>query len=207
MIRGQPRYGVRVVREGCAVIVMLMAAGGGVVIVCVLGWGLAAAGLRAGDHPGDAAVGAVLGPGPRPVIIATVRNPADVPLVAGLTVRRRLLPGLPRADWLSPGLTVRVPRRTARRKFLAGAQDTVGVVPAGGQAEFRMTAPALLTRTGLTRTGLTRTGLTRIGRRYRLTAVVGQAGGRLRVIGVPVVSGGPAGAGRPAPAARAGDRD
>jgi hypothetical protein len=197
MIRGQPRYGVRVVREGCAVIVMLMAAGGGVVIVCVLGWGLAAAGLRAGDHPGDAAVGAVLDPGPRPVIIATVRNPADVPLVAGLTVRRRLLPGLPRADWLSPGLTVRVPRRTARRKFLAGAQDTVGVVPAGGQAEFRMTAPALLTRTGLIRTG----------RRYRLTAVVGQAGGRLRVIGVPVVSGGPAGAGRPAPAARAGDRD
>lgn len=183
-------------------IVMLMSAGGGVVIACVLGWGLAAAGLRAGDHPGDAAVGAVLGPGPRPVIIATVRNPADVPLVAGLTVRRRLLPGLPRADWLSPGLTVRVPRRTARRKFLAGAQDTVGVVPAGGQAEFRMTAPALLTRTGLTRTGLTR-----IGRRYRLTAVVGQAGGRLRVIGVPVVSGGPAGAGRPAPAARAGDRD
>src|SRR5690349_10216512 len=142
--------------------------------------------------PGDAAVGAVHGPGPRPVIIATVRNPADVPLVAGLTVRQQLLPGL-----LDPGLTVRVPRRTARRKFLAGEQDTVGVVPAGGQAEFRMTAPAPLTRTGLTRTG----------RRYRLTAVIGQAGGRLRVIGVPVVSGGPAGAGWPAPAARAGDRD
>jgi len=194
------------------VIVMLMAAGGGVVIVCVLGWGLVAAGLRAGDHPGDAAVGAVLGPGPRPVIIAIVRNPADVPLVAGLTVRRQLLSGL-----LDPGLTVRVPRRTARRKFLAGEQDTVGVVPAGGQAEFRMTAPALLIRSGLIRSGLIRSGLTRsgltrsglagTGRRYRLTAVVGQAGGRLRVIGVPVVSGGPAGAGRPAPAARAGDRD
>jgi hypothetical protein len=169
------------------VIVMLVAAAGGMVIVCVLGWGLAAAGLRAGDHAGDAAVGAVLGPGPRPVIIATVRNPGDVPLVAGLTVRRQPLPGL-----LDPGLTVRVPRRTARRKFLAGAQDTVGVVPAGGQAEFRLAAPALPARTG---------------RRYRLTAVVGQAGGRLRVIGVPVVSGGPAGAGRPAPAARAGDRD
>jgi len=189
------------------VIVMLAAAGGGIVFVCVLGWGLVAAGLRAGDHPGDAAVGAVLGPGPRPVITAIVRTPADVPLVAGLTVRRQLLPGL-----LDPGLTVRVPRRTARRKFLAGEQDTVGVVPAGGQAEFRMTAPALLTRPGLTRPGLTRpglggTGLIRTGRRYRLTAVVGQAGGRLRVIGVPVVSGGPAGAGRPAPAARAGDRD
>jgi len=59
------------------VIVMLMAAGGGVVIVCVLGWGLVAAGLRAGDRPGDAAVGAVLAPGPRPAIVATVRNPAD----------------------------------------------------------------------------------------------------------------------------------
>jgi len=171
---------------------MLVTAAGGLAVVCVLGWGLAAAGLRAGDHAGDAAVGAVLGPGPRPVIIATVRNPGDVPLVAGLTVRRQPLPGL-----LDPGLTVRVPRRTARRNFLAGEQDTVGVVPAGGQAEFRMTAPALLTRTGLIRTG----------RRYRLTAVVGQAGGRLRVIGVPVVSGGPAGAARPAPAARAGDRD
>jgi hypothetical protein len=174
------------------VIVMLVAAAGGIAVVCALGWGLVTAGLRAGDHPGDASVAAVLGPGPRPVIIATVRNPGDVPLMAGLTVRRQPLPGL-----LDPGLTVRVPRRTARRKFLAGAQDTVGVVPAGGQAEFRLTAPALLARTGPAR----------IGRRYRLTAVVGQAGGRLRVIGVPVVSGGRAGAGRPAPAARAGDRD
>lgn len=163
-------------------IVMLVAAAGGIALVCVLSWGLVTAGLRAGDHPGDASVGAVLDPGPRPVIIATVRNPADVPLMAGLTVRRRPLPA-----WLDAGLTVRVPRRTARRRYLAGAQDTVGVVPARGQAEFRLTAAA--------------------GRRCRLTAVVGQAGGRLRVIGVPVVSGGPAGAGRPAPAARAGDRD
>jgi hypothetical protein len=97
------------------VILMLIAAAGGIAVVCALGWGLAEAGLRAGDRPGDVTVAAVLGPGPRPVIIATVR--------------------------------------------------------------------------------------------YRVTAVAGQAGGRLRVIGVPVVSGGPAGAGRPAPAARAGDRD
>ena len=164
-------------------ILMLAAAAGGIAVVCVLGWSLVAAGLRAGDRPGDAAVAATLAPGPRPVIIATVRNPGDVPLVAGLVVRRQRLPG-----WLDPGLTVRVPRRTARRKFLAGAQDTVGVVPAGGQAEFRVAGTAS-------------------GRRSRLTAAVGQAGGRLRVIGVPVVSGGSAGAGRPAPAARAGDRD
>jgi hypothetical protein len=85
------------------------------------------------------------------------------------------------------GMTVRVPRRTARRKFLAGAHETVGVVPATSQAEFRLpvTAPA---------------------RRYRLTAVVGQAGGRLRVVRIPVVSGGSTGAGRPVRAARAGDR-
>ena len=118
-------------------ILMLAAAAGGIAVVCVLGWSLVAAGLRAGDRPGDAAVAATLAPGPRPVIIATVRNPGDVPLVAGLVVRRQRLPG-----WLDPGLTVRVPRRTARRKFLAGAQDTVGVVPAGGQAEFRVAGTA-----------------------------------------------------------------
>lgn len=168
-------------------ILMMVAVTGGIAVTCALGWGLAAAGLRAGDRPGDAAITAVLEPGPRPVIVATVRNPGDSPLVAGLTVRRQLVPG-----WLGSGLTVRVPRRTARRKFLASEQDTVGVVPAGGEAGFRVTP--LRTRPGA-------------GRRYRLTAVVGQAGGRLRVIGVPVVSGGPAGAGRPAPAARAGDRD
>ena len=171
---------------------LLLAAAGGLVAMTVLGWGLVAAGLRAGDHPGDAAVTAVLAPGPPPVIIATVRNPADVPLLAGLTVRRQRRPG-----WLDPGLTVRVPRRTARRRLLAGAQDTVWVVPAGGQAEFRLPPPSAAA-----------VGPRRAARRrYRLTAVVGQAGGRLRVIGVPVVSGGPAGAGRPAPAARAGDRD
>jgi hypothetical protein len=172
-------------------VIVILATAGGLAAVCVLGWGLVAAGLRAGDRPGDAAVAAVLTPGPRPVIIATVRNPADVPLVAGLTVRRRLLPGWPCADWLDGGLTVRVPRRTARRKYLAGQQDTVGVVPARGQAGFRLEAR----------------GGPAARRRYRLTAVVGQAGGRLRVISVPVVSGGPAQAGRPAPAARASDRD
>jgi hypothetical protein len=153
------------------VIVILAVAAGGFAASCVLGWGLVVAGLRAGDHPGDASAAAVLVPGPRPVIVATVRNPGDVPLLAGLTVRRRQW----LAGWLDAGHTVRVPRRTARRKYLPGAQDTVGVVPAGEQAQFRVAASG--------------------------------AGGRLRVIGVPVVSGGPAGAGRPAPAARAWDRD
>jgi hypothetical protein len=170
------------------VIVILAVAAGGFAASCVLGWGLVVAGLRAGDHPGDASAAAVLVPGPRPVIVATVRNPGDVPLLAGLTVRRRQW----LAGWLDAGHTVRVPRRTARRKYLPGAQDTVGVVPAGEQAQFRVAASG---------------GGLAARRRYRLTAAVGQARGRLRVIGVPVVSGGPAGAGRPAPAARAWDRD
>jgi len=154
----------------------------GLAVMLVLGWGLAAAGLRAGDQAGDATVSAVAADAGPPAVVAVVRNPGDVPLVAGFSVRRRRLPG-----WLDAGMTVRVPRRTARRKFRAGAHETVGVVPAGSRAEFCLPvrAPA---------------------RRYRLTAVIGQGGGRLRVFRVPVVSGGSAAAGRPARAARAGDR-
>ncbi|HYY20098.1 MAG TPA: hypothetical protein VE864_14770 [Streptosporangiaceae bacterium] len=162
-------------------ILALLSVVGGIAVVLALGWGLVVAGLRTGDQAGDATVNAVMD-ARHSTIVATVHNPGDVPLVAGFSARRRLLPG-----WLDAGMTVRVPRRTARRKFRAGAHKTVGVVPAASQAEFRLpvAAPA---------------------RRYRLTAVVGQAGGRLRVVRIPVVSGGSAGAGRPARAARAGDR-
>jgi len=154
---------------------------GGIAVVFALGWSLVVAGLRTGDQAGDATVTAAADAG-QVAIVAVVRNPGDVPLVAGFSARRRLLPG-----WLDAGMTVRVPRRTARRKFRAGTHETVGVVPAASRAEFRLpvAAPA---------------------RRYRLTAVLGQAGGRLRVVRIPVVSGGSAGAGRPARAARAGDR-
>ena len=154
---------------------------GGIAVVLALGWSLVVAGLRAGDQAGDSTVTAAADAG-QVAIVAVVRNPGDVPLVAGVSARRRLLPG-----WLDAGMTVRVPRRTARRKFRAGTHETVGVVPAASRAEFRLpvAAPA---------------------RRYRLTAVLGQAGGRLRVVRIPVVSGGSAGAGRPARAARAGDR-
>jgi hypothetical protein len=139
------------------VILALLTVAGGIAVLLALGWGLVVAGLRAGDQAGD------------------------VPLVAGFSARR-LLPG-----WFGAGMTVRVPRRTTRRKFRAGAHETVGVVPAASRTEFRLPVgtPA---------------------RRYLLTAVVGQTGGRLRVFRVPVVSEGPAGAGRPARAARAGDR-
>ena len=118
----------------------------------------AAAGFRNGDHQADATVVAVLTDAgqpdePRPVVVATVRNPSGTPLLAGLSVRRAALPG---------GHTVTVPRRTARRRLRAGAYATIGVVPAGGSA--RLTVPVRAS-----------------ARRYVLTAAIGQAGGRLRL--------------------------
>ena len=116
-----------------------------------------------------------------PVVIATVRNPADVPLMAGFTARRRLIPG-----WLEPGMSVTVPRRTTRRRYRASAQATVGVVPASGTGQFRVPVTAQ-------------------ARRYRLVAVLGQSGGRLRVHSVPVATRpapGASGQSRPAPSPR-----
>ena len=61
-------------------------------------------------------------------------------------------------------MTVGVPRRTSRRRFGPGSQSVVGVIEARAEASFGVPVP---TRAG----------------RYRLTAVIGQAGGRL--LGVP----------------------
>jgi hypothetical protein len=124
---------------------------------------LAAAGFRNGDRPGDATVTAVLAvarqpDGSRPVIVATVVNRSAVPVMVGLRARRFPVAGT---------LAVRVPWRTAGRRYLAGEQDTVGVVPPREQAVFQVPVRAA-------------------GRRYRLTAVIGQSGGRLRVLTVPV---------------------
>ena len=85
---------------------------GGIAVVLALGWSLVVAGLRAGDQAGDATVTAAADAG-QVAIVAVVRNPGDVPLVAGFSARRRLLPG-----WLDAGMTVRVPRRTARTSRL-----------------------------------------------------------------------------------------
>jgi hypothetical protein len=116
-------------------------------------------GFANGDRATDATVSAVLRnagqPGePRPVVVATVSNPSGTPVLAGLSARR--------ARWPGGGQCVTVPRATRRRKFRPSAYATVGVVPAGGTVRFAVpvAAPA---------------------RRYRLTAVTGQAGGRLRV--------------------------
>jgi hypothetical protein len=143
-------------------------------LACLAAGGLflADAGSRAGDRPGDALVTARLGVqpchsgpavlAPAVLVLVTVRNPGAVPLMVGFSARPRRILG-----WLEPGSTVRVPRRTARRKFRAAAQEVLGVVPGWGDAEFAVPVP-------------------RPASRCLLTAVIGQSGERLRVIRMPV---------------------
>jgi hypothetical protein len=133
----------------------------GVAALALLCW-VAAAGFRNGDRATDAKVSAVLRDGgqpdeSRPVVVATVCNPSGTPVLTGLSVRRARVP-----QWLGGALSVTVPRRTRRRKFRPGGYACVGIVP--GQTAVRFTVPVPAT-----------------ARRYRLTAAVGQSGGRLRV--------------------------
>jgi hypothetical protein len=123
---------------------------------------LAEAGVRNGDRPGDAKITARLATGTqpdeaRPVIVVTVRNPAGTPVLVALNARCALLPG----PFTEPR-GVSVPRLTGRAKFRPGRYETVGVAPAGGAAEFAVPVGER-------------------GRRYLLTAAVGQEGARLRV--------------------------
>ena len=71
---------------------------------------LARAGFRHGDRPGDVRVAARLAGGQDRLVIATVLNPAGTPVLAGLRVRRAVLPA-----WLADAGGVRVPRWTRRR--------------------------------------------------------------------------------------------
>lgn len=124
---------------------------------------LAVTGLRDGDRRADAIVTAALASSrqpdeTRPVIVATVTNPSAVPVLAGLRVRRALTAGT---------MSARVPWRTSGRRYRAGEQDTVGVVPPGESGTFSVPARAR-------------------GRCYRLVAVIGQDSRRLRVLTVPV---------------------
>jgi len=93
----------------------------------------------------------------RPVAVVTVLNRGAAPVLVAVTVRRTRLPG-----WLAEPVNVSVPRRTARRAFRPEGYPTVGVVAGGECAD--LTAPVRAN-----------------ARRYLLTILVGQAGGRLRV--------------------------
>jgi hypothetical protein len=135
--------------------------------IAILVFGMLAAiaviGFHDGDRPGDAIVTAALTSArqpdeTRPVIVAAVRNTSAVPVLVGLRVRRTLTTGT---------ISSHVPWRTSRRRYRADDQDTVGVVPPGAPGIFRVPVRAR-------------------GRCYRLVAVIGQDGRRLRVLTVPV---------------------
>ncbi|HWG01591.1 MAG TPA: hypothetical protein VG164_07060 [Trebonia sp.] len=150
-----------------SVLVSLVSAATVLVALCAL----AASGFRSGDRPGDARVTVALADAgqpdeSRPVVACRVGNGSGAAVLAGLTVRRARL-----ADrWPGGGFSVRVPRRTGRRRFRATAHDTVGVVPAGAEVCFTVPVP-------------------RVARGYVLAAVVGQRDGRLRVYRLRVRGG------------------
>ena len=144
------------------ILALLVTAGALVAVLAV-----ALKGLRDGDRPLDVTVRAAPARARHPEgaprsVLAWVDNPGPVPVLVGLLVRRSRCPA-----WLAPGLNARVPLRTSHPKFGPAAQDTVGVVAPGDSEGWPVAAPAG-------------------GRRGRLVAVIGQAGGRLRVITLPV---------------------
>jgi hypothetical protein len=95
-----------------------------------------------------------------------VDNPSGAPVLAGLRARRAWLPAA-----LAGSLSAGAPLLTRRRTFRPGRYATVGVVGDGRTAELAVPAPAR-------------------GRRWLLTVVVGQRGGRLRVYRLRVAAPG-----------------
>ena len=133
----------------------------GVLVLGAVCWA-AVEGFRNGDRPDDAQVLAALRssgqPGEeRPVAVVAVRNPGSTPVLAAVAARRALIPG-----WLGGAVGSAVPRRTARRAYRPAGFPTVAVVAGGQRAELSAPVPAAV-------------------RRYLVTVLVGQAGGRLRV--------------------------
>jgi hypothetical protein len=144
---------------------LLFILGAGALALAGLGW-LAVLGFRNGDRPLDVRVSAELRDAgqpdePRPVVLAEIRNPSRSAVMVGLSARATRRPA-----WLCDRDSA-VTRRTARRGLRADRYETVGVVPAGGTTRCAVPVPAA-------------------GRRYYLTAVIGQEGGRLRVQQIPV---------------------
>ncbi len=142
-------------------LIVFIALAVGVLVFAAVYW-TALEGFRNGDRPNDAQVRAALRssgqPGEeRPVAVVAVRNPGSTPVLAAVAARRTLLPG-----WLGGTVGSAVPRRTARRAYRPGGFPTVAVVAGGQRAELSAPVPAAV-------------------RRYLVTVLVGQAGGRLRV--------------------------
>jgi hypothetical protein len=116
-------------------------------------------------RPGDASVTAVSPIVDRPgdgltVVTAAIANPGTAPVLVGLSLRRKLLPGA--------RIRTTAARRTARRRYHASRQMVVAAVPDGAISRLSVPVPD------------------RHRRRYRLVAVIGQLDGRLCVASVPV---------------------
>lgn len=95
-------------------------------------------------------------------VITLIDNPGSSPVLAGLSVSRRRGPALG-----GTRLKARFARRTGRRRYRAGRQAVIGIVPADG---MRILPVHFVATRG----------------RYRIVAVIGQADYRLRVISIPL---------------------
>ena len=142
-------------------LIVFIALAVGALVFAAVCWA-ALEGFRNGDRPDDAQVRAALRssgqPGEeRPVAVVAVHNPGSTPVLAAVAARRALIP-----SWLGGAVGSAVPRRTARRTYRPGGFPTVAVVAGGQRAELSAPVPATM-------------------RRYLVTVLVGQAGGRLRV--------------------------
>jgi hypothetical protein len=102
------------------------------------------------------------GQGKSSVIILAV-NPGFRPVLVGLSVSRQRGPA-----WPGMRLRTRIARRTDRRRYRAGRQAAIGIVPAEGDSALPVRFDA-------------------IPGRYRVVAVIGQSDHRLRVISMPFV--------------------
>jgi hypothetical protein len=116
------------------------------------------------SRPGDATVGMVVTVADRPsdgrtAFSVEIANPGSVPVLAGLSLRRALLPG----GWK----TVSVARRTTRPHYQPDRQATVAVVPPESVSLVSVLVPSDHPR-------------------YRLAIMLGQSDGRLHVIRAPV---------------------
>jgi hypothetical protein len=117
----------------------------------------------AAPRPADAAVTAVRTIAGFPdedtsKVIVVIANSGDIPVLVGLSARRR--------GWPGRGMRTTVSSLTTQRRYRADRQDTIGVVPARSVSRLSMLIPVRL--------------------RCRVAVVIGQADGRLRVVSVPV---------------------
>jgi hypothetical protein len=97
-------------------------------------------------------------------VSVAISNPGSIPVLAGVLIRRRLLPGGRRRT--------SVARRTGGRRYRPSRHGAVGVVPEGEVATLSILVPD-----------------GRSWRRYRIVALIGQPDGRLSVTRAPVCIG------------------